>query len=113
MGTEIGRCGLVNGEIGERRTIPRTWSDGVGNAVPELGFARPISLAFDDSWHSAAAELQYASQKRMSVHRRKPLMTASAKHMVTFGCHTLLLECGDHLVGDAPQGIHHYFARDR
>ena len=37
----------------------------------------------------------------------------AAEHVVTFDWSPALLELGDHLVGDAPHGIHHDVARDR
>ena len=42
-----------------------------------------------------------------------PLLGGGAEHLVTFDRSSALLERGDHLVGDAPNGIHHDFARDR
>jgi hypothetical protein len=37
----------------------------------------------------------------------------AAEHVVTIDWSPALLELGDHLVGDAPHGIHHDVARDR
>ena len=45
-------------------------------------------------------------------HRASDLI-CTAEHLVTFDWSTASLELGDYLVGDAPHGIHHDFARDR
>ena len=47
-----------------------------------------------------------------AIHRESDLIR-TAEHVVAFDWSPALLERGDHLVGDAPQGIHHDFARDR
>ena len=47
-----------------------------------------------------------------AIHRASDLI-CTAEHVVTFDWSTTSLELGDYLVGDAPHGIHHDFARDR
>jgi hypothetical protein len=47
-----------------------------------------------------------------AIHQASDLICA-AEYVVTFDWPPALLELGDHLVGDAPHGIHHDVARDR
>ena len=65
MGAEVGRGGIVDGEMGKSRTTPRTRAGGVGNAVSAIVSVRPISLAFYGSGHSVAAEQYPDNQERM------------------------------------------------
>ena len=47
-----------------------------------------------------------------AIYRASGLIS-NAEHVVTFDWSPTSLELGDHLLGDAPDGIHHDVARDR
>jgi hypothetical protein len=55
---------------------------------------------------------QMSGELYSAIHQASDMIRA-AEHVVLFDWSPALLELGDHLVGDAPNGIHHDFARDR
>ncbi len=64
------------------------------------------------SRHMLVTMSQMSGELYSAIYQASDLIRAAA-HVVTFDWSPALLELGDHLVGDAPNGIHHDVARDR